>query len=99
MHIDNSAKESGYEAIDHNTSTNEMETDDDLLDNMAYGQVDSQPDITECQAQYETVVDLKENASYSSVSVAPLPVEGESTYIAKNLAPVDTDNMCDYIYS
>lgn len=81
--------------------TNEMKTDDDdLLDNMAYGQVDSQPQITECQAQYETVVDLNKNASYSSVSATPMPIEGaEYTYITRNLAPADTDNMNDYIYS
>ena len=63
-----STRESGYELIDHNTPTNEMETENDLLDNIAYGQVESQSEINACKDQYEIVTDLKENTSYGSVS-------------------------------
>ena len=70
-----------------------MEMDDDMLDNMAYGQVDSEPETTGCQGQYEAVVDLKQNTSYGSVSSTLLPVEGDYSHTVKDPVPVDSEDI------
>ena len=100
-HIYTSASESGYEPINHDTPTGGPETDDDdMLDNMAYGEVGSQPVGSGQQAQYDTVIELNGNASYSSVPSTPLPGEGEYSHTMTKPAPLSSQDMtCDSIYS
>ena len=90
-HIYTSASESGYEPINQDTHTKETE-EDDMLDNMAYGKVDSQIDIIGHQTQYDNAfIKLEGNESYNSTPQTPLPDEGEYSYTMTSL-PMPVNN-------
>ena len=95
-HIHTSANESSYEPIDHDTPTKELETDDnDMLDNMAYGRMDKGPVGTGQQSQYNTIIELKGNESYSPVmSKQPLSETGDDDMM-DNMAYGQVDTVVE----
>ena len=93
-HVCTKVSEPGYEPIDHDVHCNEIDTED-LLDNLAYGKVDVQPESAEHQI-HNNDFELKGNSCYTSVSSTPIPDEGVYSYPTTNFEPVQ---MSDYLYS
>ena len=79
-HIYTSASETGYEPIGQVVESKAGEAnDDDLIDNLAYGDVEVHP--LEHEAEGAAVLDIKQNECYeSSAPTTPLPGEGEYAY-------------------
>lgn len=79
-HIYSSASESGYEPINQGGHLKQTDDDDGMLDNMAYGEVEVEPNGTQLESQHNTPVTLNVNESYSAVPFTHTPGDGEYAY-------------------
>lgn len=87
-HISEPASEPTYEPFDLEVYSNLKTDDDDMLDNLAYGRVDTLPEGAEHQFFDDTILELKDNASYGSVTSMPVCDDGEYSYPTTNFEPV-----------